>query len=168
VVATGFAQLWAAKQEAARLKKEEESASFKFRERTVEMKTEEEIAEQDFAATFVDFTPDFADLEVRREGDNSDNVELHQAREAVAQRQEQQEESLEAREAVAQRQEQQEEAAAARRENAASSISEDDLVALFHAADHASRAVRTEERALLAAQRRLQQAAQRRLQKAAQ
>lgn len=35
-------------------------------------------AAQDFAATFVDFTPDFADLEVRREGDNSDNVELHQ------------------------------------------------------------------------------------------
>ena len=46
VVATGFAQLWQAKQEAARLKKEEESASFKFRERTVEMKSEEELDEQ--------------------------------------------------------------------------------------------------------------------------
>ena len=128
MVATGFAQLWQAKQEAARLKKEEESASFKFRERTVEMKSEEELDEQvslshalslpfslafflavslslsllgafdsvpvrsgacisaslnvvipqDFAATFVDFAADFADLEVRREGDNSDNVELDQ------------------------------------------------------------------------------------------
>ena len=36
------------------------------------------VIPQDFAATFVDFAADFADLEVRREGDNSDNVELDQ------------------------------------------------------------------------------------------
>ena len=140
VVSAGFAQLWAAKQEAARAKREAEEQAFKYRERAIEVKSEDELHAEDYARTFVDFSADFADLEVARGGDPEENIELQQAQESVAQRREEEEA-----------------AAAARRAAAAAAVTEEDLAALFFAADAAASAVRDADRARREAQRRRQQ-----------
>jgi hypothetical protein len=82
VVTRAYGRLWSqrADRERARTAKEEES--FAFRERKVEMKSEAELEEADYVSTFVDYSKDFADIEMRSGARDDEDERRHVAREA--------------------------------------------------------------------------------------
>jgi len=65
LVTHAYARLWSQRTDRDRARKAKEEEAFAFRERKVEMKSEAELEEADYKATFVDYSHEFADIEMR-------------------------------------------------------------------------------------------------------
>jgi hypothetical protein len=85
VVTRAYGRLWSKRADRERARRAAEDQSFQFRERAVELKSEAELEEADYAATFVDYSRDFADIEMRAGViDEDERAEVCKEAEAVA------------------------------------------------------------------------------------
>jgi hypothetical protein len=82
VVTRAYGRLWSQRADRERARKAKEEESFAFRERKVEMKSEAELEEADYVSTFVDYSKDFSDIEMRSGARDDEDERRHVAREA--------------------------------------------------------------------------------------
>ena len=82
VVTRAYGRLWSQRADRERARKAKEEESFAFRERKVEMKSEAELEEADYVSTFVDYSKEFADIEMRSGAQDDEDERRHVAKEA--------------------------------------------------------------------------------------